>query len=164
MSTSTLAIPSALPGGLEAGMGMHFGHCDINTIVQIEDGAIKSVGTLPNVPHQQGGCLAPVQHLASHGVTALLAGKQRDLLLGKAALCGGLRRGLRHRAQAEGRKDHAPPVLSAPVPDDQAQGGIPPRRKGEIGILLGGEPHPVLQGGGHRIDAFSAGDQYSAFF
>ena len=36
MSTSTLAIPSALPGGLEAGMGMHFGHCDIYTIVQIE--------------------------------------------------------------------------------------------------------------------------------
>ena len=31
MSTSTLAIPSALPGGLEAGMGMHFGHCDIYT-------------------------------------------------------------------------------------------------------------------------------------
>ena len=58
MSTSTLAIPSALPGGLQAGMGMHVGHCDIYT----------------NVPHQQGGCLAPVQHLASHGVTALLAG------------------------------------------------------------------------------------------
>ena len=54
MSTSTLAIPSALPGGLEAGMGMHFGHCDIYTIVQIEDGAIKSVGTLPNVPHAAG--------------------------------------------------------------------------------------------------------------
>ena len=74
MSTSTLAIPSALPGGLEAGMGMHFGHCDIYTIVQIEDGAIKSVGTLPNVPHQQGGCLAPVNYLADRGVTVLLAG------------------------------------------------------------------------------------------
>ncbi len=74
MSTYKLAIPSALPGGLEAGMGMHFGHCDIYTIVDIEDGAIKAVSTLPNVPHQQGGCLAPVQHLASHGVTTLLAG------------------------------------------------------------------------------------------
>ena len=74
MSTSTLAIPSALPGGLEAGMGMHFGHCDIYTIVQIEDGAIKSVGTLPNVPHQQGGCLAPVNYLAGEGVNVLLAG------------------------------------------------------------------------------------------
>ena len=34
----------------------------------------KNVSTLENVPHQQGGCLAPVQHLASHGVKALLAG------------------------------------------------------------------------------------------
>ncbi len=74
MSFEVLAIPSANPGGLEAGMGMHFGHCDIYTIVNIKDGAIESVSTLPNVPHQQGGCLAPVQHLASHGVTKLLAG------------------------------------------------------------------------------------------
>lgn len=74
MSLEVLAIPSANPGGLDAGMGMHFGHCDIYTIVNVKDGAIESVSTLPNVPHQQGGCLAPVQHLASHGVTKLLAG------------------------------------------------------------------------------------------
>ena len=73
MST-LLAVPSNMPGGLDAGMGMHFGHCDINTIVEIEDGAVKNVSTLENVPHQQGGCLAPVQHLASHGVKVLLAG------------------------------------------------------------------------------------------
>ena len=69
-----LAVPSAMPGGLDAQMGMHFGHCDIYTLVEIEDNAIKAVGTLENVPHQQGGCMAPVQHLASHGVKALLAG------------------------------------------------------------------------------------------
>ncbi|WP_418765449.1 NifB/NifX family molybdenum-iron cluster-binding protein [Mailhella sp.] len=69
-----VAIPSALPGGLDAQMGMHFGHCDIYTIVEVEDGQIKSVSTLENVPHQQGGCMAPVQHLASHHVNALLAG------------------------------------------------------------------------------------------
>ena len=74
MSLEVLAIPSANPGGLDAGMGMHFGHCDIYTIVNVKDGAIESVSTLPNVPHQQGGWLAPVQHLASHGVTKLLAG------------------------------------------------------------------------------------------
>ena len=56
-----LAVPSCMPGGLDAQMGMHFGHCDIYTILE-------------NVPHQQGGCMAPVQHLASHGVKALLAG------------------------------------------------------------------------------------------
>ena len=69
-----LAVPSAMPGGLDAQMGMHFGHCDIYTLVEIEDNAIKNVTTLENVPHQQGGCMAPVQHLASHGVKVLLAG------------------------------------------------------------------------------------------
>ena len=72
MST-IIAVPSAMPGGLDAQMGMHFGHCDIY-IVEAEDGKIKSVSTLENVPHQQGGCLAPVQHLASHNVNVLLAG------------------------------------------------------------------------------------------
>ena len=74
MSKTVLAIPSELPGGMDAGMGMHFGHCDIYTIVEIENGAIKAQNTLPSIPHQQGGCMAPVQYLAEHGVTAMLAG------------------------------------------------------------------------------------------
>ena len=69
-----VAVPSAMPGGLDAQMGMHFGHCDIYTLIEIVDNAIKSVSTLENVPHQQGGCMAPVQHLASHNVNVLLAG------------------------------------------------------------------------------------------
>lgn len=69
-----VAIPSNNPGGMEAGMGMHFGHCDIYTIVEVDGNEIKSVSTLENVPHVQGGCMAPVQHLASNGVQALLAG------------------------------------------------------------------------------------------
>ena len=73
MST-LLAVPSKAPGGLAAQMGMHFGHCDVFTLVEIEDGAVKQVQTLDNPPHSQGGCLAPVQLLASHGVSALLAG------------------------------------------------------------------------------------------
>ena len=44
-----LAVPSCMPGGLDAQMGMHFGHCDIYTIVEIEDNAIKAVGTLEKV-------------------------------------------------------------------------------------------------------------------
>ncbi|MBO4312076.1 MAG: NifB/NifX family molybdenum-iron cluster-binding protein [Desulfovibrionaceae bacterium] len=69
-----LAVPSANPGGLEAPMGMHFGHCDIFTLVEIENGEIKNVSTLANPPHAQGGCLAPVQLLAGKGVKTLLAG------------------------------------------------------------------------------------------
>lgn len=74
MDNARIAIPSDQPGGLEAGLGAHFGHCDLYTIVEVENGEISSVNTLPNVPHQQGGCMAPVNHLAENGVNALIAG------------------------------------------------------------------------------------------
>jgi len=74
MNEARIAIPSTLPGGLEAGIGAHFGHCDIYTVVDIKAGQVTQVSTLPNVPHQQGGCLAPVNHLAKNGVNALIAG------------------------------------------------------------------------------------------
>ncbi|GAB1410175.1 NifB/NifX family molybdenum-iron cluster-binding protein [Desulfovibrionales bacterium] len=74
MNTVKIAVPSALPGGLGAELGAHFGHCDLYTIIDVENGAVTQVSTLPNVPHQQGGCMAPVNHLAQHGVTTLIAG------------------------------------------------------------------------------------------
>lgn len=74
METIRIAVPSANPGGMDAGMGMHFGHCDIYTIVDITQAQPPAVSTLAPVPHVQGGCMAPVQHLASHGVKVLLAG------------------------------------------------------------------------------------------
>lgn len=69
-----IAIPSQTPGGLDAGLGAHFGHCDLYTLVTIENDAITEVKVIPNVPHQQGGCMAPVQHLAGNGVKQLIAG------------------------------------------------------------------------------------------
>ncbi|BDU72790.1 NifB/NifX family molybdenum-iron cluster-binding protein [Mesoterricola silvestris] len=78
-----IAIPSSFPGGLEAGVHGHFGHCDVYTVVDVEGGAITRVGTLPPVPHEQGGCLAAVAFLAEAGVTALVAGG-----LGKRPLMG----------------------------------------------------------------------------
>ena len=69
-----IAIPSEQPGGLEAGVGAHFGHCDLYTLVQVAEGQVLDIKVIPNVPHQQGGCLAPVQHLAGSGVTQLIAG------------------------------------------------------------------------------------------
>jgi predicted Fe-Mo cluster-binding NifX family protein len=55
-------------------VGAHFGHCDLYTLVKISEGQVVEVATLPNVPHQQGGCMAPVNHLAQHGVQVLIAG------------------------------------------------------------------------------------------
>lgn len=74
MDKGRIAVPSTVPGGLEAEVGAHFGHCDLYTIIDVENGAVKAVSTLPNVPHQQGGCMAPVQHLAGNGVNMLIAG------------------------------------------------------------------------------------------
>jgi len=74
VNQARIAIPSELPGGLEAAVGAHFGHCAIYTVVDVEDGRIAQVETLPSVPHEQGGCLAPVNLLARHGVTAMIAG------------------------------------------------------------------------------------------
>jgi len=74
MIQARIAIPSALPGGLAAEVGTHFGHCDVYTLVDLEAGQITQVSTLPRVPHEQGGCLAAVNHLAQNGVTVLIAG------------------------------------------------------------------------------------------
>ncbi|KMY66962.1 dinitrogenase iron-molybdenum cofactor biosynthesis protein [Desulfocarbo indianensis] len=69
-----VALPSSIPGGMDSQLGAHFGHCDLYTLVQVEDGQITGSQIVPNVPHQQGGCMAPVQYLAGHGVNILIAG------------------------------------------------------------------------------------------
>ncbi|MBI9084839.1 MAG: NifB/NifX family molybdenum-iron cluster-binding protein [Desulfobacterales bacterium] len=71
---TVIAIPSSSPGGLEAPLGAHFGHCDMYTLVSVENSEIKSVNVIPCVPHQQGGCMAPVQYLADNGAKILIAG------------------------------------------------------------------------------------------
>ena len=74
MQELLVAIPSNHPGGLDSALGAHFGHCDLYTLVKINNGEILEILTLPNVPHEQGGCMAPVNNLAQHGVKVLIAG------------------------------------------------------------------------------------------
>ncbi len=69
-----IAVPSTNPGGLEAPIGAHFGHCDLYTLISVENGEVKDVKVIPNVPHVQGGCMAPVNYLAQQGVNMLIAG------------------------------------------------------------------------------------------
>jgi predicted Fe-Mo cluster-binding NifX family protein len=69
-----VAIPSTLPGGMDAPFGAHFGHCDLYTVVKVEQGEVSEINLLPNAPHQAGGCMAPVQLLAQSGVQILVAG------------------------------------------------------------------------------------------
>ena len=69
-----IAIPSEQPGGLDAAISGHFGHCACFTLVDIADDEVTEVRLLPNMPHGQGGCMAPVTYLKQHGVDHMLAG------------------------------------------------------------------------------------------
>jgi len=74
MKNGRIAIPSIGNGGLDGQRSGHFGHCDVFTFVDVEDGEIKKVTTIQNHEHVQGGCMVPVNLLASHKVNALIVG------------------------------------------------------------------------------------------
>jgi len=74
MQEGRIAIPSMGPGGLDGERSGHFGHCDVFTMVDVENGEIKQVTVVPNQSHVQGGCMVPVNLLAEHNVKALIVG------------------------------------------------------------------------------------------
>jgi predicted Fe-Mo cluster-binding NifX family protein len=74
MDNGRIAVPSMEMGGLDGQRSGHFGHCDVFTLVDVENGEIKSVTTVPNQGHVQGGCMVPVNLLAGHNVSALIVG------------------------------------------------------------------------------------------
>ena len=74
MENGRIAVPTIGAGGLDGQRSGHFGHCDVFTLVDVEDGKIKSVTTVSNQEHVQGGCMVPVNLLAGHKVNALIVG------------------------------------------------------------------------------------------
>jgi predicted Fe-Mo cluster-binding NifX family protein len=69
-----VAIPSEGNGGLDGRRAGHFGHCDVFTCIDVENGEIKEISILANQEHVQGGCMVPVNLLAEAGVNALVVG------------------------------------------------------------------------------------------
>ena len=74
MSSIRIAFPSKGQGGLDGERAGHFGHCDVFTCIDAENGEIKNVSTIANKEHVQGGCMVPVNLLAEHKVNALIVG------------------------------------------------------------------------------------------
>ncbi|MCP3940439.1 MAG: dinitrogenase iron-molybdenum cofactor biosynthesis protein [Desulfobacteraceae bacterium] len=74
MENGRIAIPSNGQGGLDGTRSGHFGHCDVFTLVDVEEGKIKDVAILQNQEHVQGGCMVPVNLLSENRVTALIVG------------------------------------------------------------------------------------------
>ena len=74
MENGKIAIPSNGEGGLDGTRSGHFGHCDVFTLVDVENGEIKEVSILQNQEHVQGGCMVPVNLLSENSVNALIVG------------------------------------------------------------------------------------------
>jgi predicted Fe-Mo cluster-binding NifX family protein len=71
--TIRIAVPSELPGGLEADRAGHFGHAACFTLVDINPGGeVGEVEVLQNAPHVEGGCMTPVLFLAENNVNAIV--------------------------------------------------------------------------------------------
>ncbi len=70
-----VAVPTNNPGGLLAERSDHFGHCDLFTVVELDDQkSVKEVTTIINGGHEAGGCLVPVQLLHEAAVEAIIVG------------------------------------------------------------------------------------------
>jgi predicted Fe-Mo cluster-binding NifX family protein len=74
MKNGRIAVPSNGSGGMKSTRSGHFGHCDVFTVADVENGEIKDVSIVQNQEHVQGGCMVPVQLLAGHKVDALIVG------------------------------------------------------------------------------------------
>ena len=70
--TTRIAIPSELPGGLDAQRAGHFGRCACFTLVDVVGEEVRGVEVLQNAPHTEGGCMAPVLVLAENNVDAIV--------------------------------------------------------------------------------------------
>ena len=74
MEKMRIAVPSNAPGGLDAARSEHFGHCELFTLVAVENGKVAEVDTVANVEHGAGGCMAPIALLQDKGIDAVVVG------------------------------------------------------------------------------------------
>jgi len=86
-----LAVPSDMPGGLDAARSGHFGRSPSFTIVDVVDDVVVNAFAVPNPPHHKGDhCLAQVLMLGENFVdVVIVAGIGRKPLL--ACLQAGMR-------------------------------------------------------------------------
>ena len=123
MKNGRIAVPTDGTGGLDATRSGHFGHCDVFTFIDVENGEIKKVSTIQNQEHFQGGCMVPVNLLASHNVNALVVGG-----IGMRPLMGFKQAGINvyHDAQRPEIKPVVEDLIAGKLPeitDDQVCGG-----------------------------------------
>jgi predicted Fe-Mo cluster-binding NifX family protein len=76
-----IGIPSMKPGGLDADVSAHFGHCEVYTLVELDGKKVMKSSTIENP--EEHDCMVPVEVLLKKGVkTVLIGGIGRNPLLG----------------------------------------------------------------------------------
>jgi len=76
-----IVVPSMKPGGLDADVSAHFGHCEVFTLVELEGKKVKNASLLENP--EEHDCMVPVDLMVKRGVkTVLIGGIGRGPLLG----------------------------------------------------------------------------------
>jgi predicted Fe-Mo cluster-binding NifX family protein len=123
MFDKVIAVPSMHPGGLEAPRSGHFGHCDVFTLVRIENGRIRHISVVHNPPHVQGGCQGPVILLHESGADTIIVGG-----IGMRPLMGFRQMGIEVFHGPEGDTvgavlDHMLQGRLQPIADNQVCGG-----------------------------------------
>ncbi len=123
MKNGRIAVPSNAQGGIDGTRAGHFGHCDVFTFIDVENGEIKNISTLKNDGHVQGGCMEPVNLLADHKVKALIVGG-----IGMRPLMGFRQVGIDvyHDAERPDIKPVVEDLIAGELPiiaDDQVCGG-----------------------------------------
>ena len=70
-----VCVPSFLPGGLNAPVSEHFGHCEVFTVADVENGEIVKAWPLSNDDEgQEHTCAIPVQKVVDAGVEHMIVG------------------------------------------------------------------------------------------
>jgi predicted Fe-Mo cluster-binding NifX family protein len=101
-----IGIPSNNPGGLDAGVSAHFGHCELFTAVEIEGDQIKKVWTIDN--DGEHNCMVPVGKMAGAGIDAVLIGG-----IGRRPLMEFQKKGIKVFIGAEGTVKNAVSIYLA---------------------------------------------------
>jgi len=92
-----VCIPSFNPGGLDAPISEHFGHCEIFTVADIDDTKIIGAWPLSNEQEGEHNCEIPIQRIIKENVECMIVGG-----IGRGPLMGFQQLGIKVYSGASG--------------------------------------------------------------